>query len=59
MGIWVTAEQLVKKIAAENGISKNTVLRAEQFSKGVDAAEEAVPGTRKKSAFRRGQTYRL
>lgn len=28
--------------------SKNTVLRAEQFSKGVDAAEEAVPGTRKK-----------
>ena len=48
MGIWVTAEQLVKKIAAENGISKNTVLRAEQFSKGVDAAEEAVPGTRKK-----------
>lgn len=37
-----------KKIAAENGISKNTVLRAEQFSKGVDAAEEAVPGTRKK-----------
>lgn len=37
-----------KKIAAENGISKNTVLRAEQFSKGVDAAEEAVPGTRQK-----------
>ncbi len=35
MGIWVTAEQLVKKIAAENGISKNTVLRAEQFSKGM------------------------
>ena len=37
-----------KKIAAENGISKNTVLRAEQFSKGVDAAENAVPGTRQK-----------
>ena len=37
-----------KKIATENGISKNTVLRAEQFSKGVDAAEEAVPGTRQK-----------
>lgn len=37
-----------KKIAAENGISKNTVLRAEQFSKGVDAAEEAVSGTRQK-----------
>ena len=37
-----------KKIATENGISKNTVLRAEQFSKGVDAAENAVPGTRQK-----------
>ena len=28
--------------------SKNTVIRAEEFAKGVDAAEEAVPGTRQK-----------
>lgn len=37
-----------KRIAVENGVSKNTVIRAEEFAKGVDAAEEAVPGTRQK-----------
>lgn len=37
-----------KRIATENGVSKNTVIRAEEFAKGVDAAEEAVPGTRQK-----------
>lgn len=37
-----------KRIAAENGVSKNTVIRAEEFARGVDAAEEAVPGTRQK-----------
>lgn len=37
-----------KRIAVENGVSKNTVLRAEEFAKGVDAAEEAVPGIRQK-----------
>ena len=36
------------RIAQENGISKNTVLRSENFAKGVDIAEEAVPGTREK-----------
>ena len=35
-----------ERIASENGIGRNTVIRAEQFAKGVDAAEEAVPGTR-------------
>ena len=37
-----------KRIAVENGVSKNIVIRAEEFAKGVDAAEEAVPGTRQK-----------
>lgn len=37
-----------KRIATENGVSKNTVIRAEEFAKGIDAAEEAVPGTRQK-----------
>lgn len=37
-----------ERIASENGIARNTVIRAEQFAKGVDAAEEAVPGTRQK-----------
>ncbi len=36
------------QIAAENGVSKNTVIRAEQFAKGVDAAEEVSPGSRQK-----------
>ena len=48
--IWICKNQLGRRnlTPEQNGISKNTVLRAEQFSKGVDAAEEAVPGTRKK-----------
>ena len=37
-----------ERIASENGIARNTVIRAEQFAKGIDAAEEAVPGTRQK-----------
>ena len=37
-----------KRIASENGVNDSFVKRAEQFSKGVDAAEEAVPGTRQK-----------
>lgn len=36
-----------ERIAQENNVGKNTVVRAEQFAKGVDAAEEAVPGARK------------
>ena len=32
------------KIAAEHGTSESYVYRAEQFAKGVKAAEEAVPG---------------
>ena len=36
------------RIARENNINERSVRRAEEFSKGVDAAEEAVPGTRQK-----------
>ena len=36
------------RIAKENGVSKNTVLRSETFAKEVDLADEAVPGTRAK-----------
>jgi len=36
-----------ERIAKENGIGKNTVLRAENFSKAVDIVDEVVPGTRK------------
>ena len=32
------------KVAAEHGTSESYVYRAEQFAKGVEAAEEAVPG---------------
>ena len=35
-----------ERIADENGISKNTVLRAEAFSKAVDIADEIEPGIR-------------
>ena len=37
-------EKTCERIAAENGVARNTVIRAEQFANGVDAAEEAVPG---------------
>jgi hypothetical protein len=35
------------KIAQDNNIARSTVLRAEQYAKGVDAADEALPGIRK------------
>lgn len=35
-----------ERIASENGISKNSVLRAEAFSKAVDIADEIEPGIR-------------
>lgn len=36
------------RIAVENNMSGISVIRAEAFAKGIDAAEEAVPGTRGK-----------
>ena len=47
-GTLIENPKTCKRIAVENGVSKNTVIRAEEFAKGVDAAEEAVPGTRQK-----------
>ena len=35
------------KIAQDNNIARSTVIRAEQYAKGVDAADEALPGIRK------------
>lgn len=37
-------ERTCEKIARENSISKNSVRRAEQYAKGVDAADEIEPG---------------
>lgn len=39
-------EKTCERIAGENGISKNSVLRAEAFSKAVDIADEVEPGIR-------------
>ena len=36
-----------ERIAKENNVSRSSVVRAERFAQGVDAAEEAVPGARK------------
>lgn len=38
------SERTCERIARENNISKNSVLRAEHFAKGVDAADEVKPG---------------
>ena len=43
-GNLISKEKTCERIAAENGVARNTVIRAEQFANGVDAAEEAVPG---------------
>ncbi|MCD8150518.1 MAG: hypothetical protein LUE92_13375 [Clostridiales bacterium] len=37
----------MKKIAQENHVGQRYVTRAENYADGIDAAEEAVPGTRK------------
>lgn len=42
-----------ERIAKENNIGKNTVIRAETYSKAVDATEDVLPGT--KNRFLSGQ----
>lgn len=37
-------ERTCEKIARENNINKSTVIRAESYAKGVDAADEIEPG---------------
>ena len=46
-------EKTCERIAKENNIGKNTVIRAETYSKAVDAAEDVLPGT--KNRFLSGQ----
>ena len=41
-------QKTCEKIATEIGATPIFVRRSEEFAKGVDAAEEAVPGTRQK-----------
>ena len=36
------------RIAEENGVSKDTVIRASRFTKGVEIAESLIPGMREK-----------
>ena len=43
-----TGTQTCKRIAKDNGVGKTYVKDAELYAKGIDAAEEAVPGTRQK-----------
>ena len=40
----ISKEKTCERIANENGVSSASVIRAEQFANGVDAAEEAIPG---------------
>ena len=39
-----TESRTCQRIASEHGIGEKTVRRAEKYSRGIDAAEEAVPG---------------
>ena len=44
----IGGEKTCMKVAAENNVGKTFVKNAEHFARGLDAAEEAVPGTRQK-----------
>ena len=46
VGNLISSEKTCERIANENGISRNSVLRAEAFSKAVDIADEIDPGIR-------------
>ena len=43
-----TSGKVCERIAKENGVSKNTVIRASQFSQGIEIAESVMPGMKKK-----------
>ena len=45
-GNFHSSAKTCERIAAENGIGKNSVFRAEAFSKAVDIADEIEPGIR-------------
>ena len=40
----VSEKRTCERIASEHGVGEKTVRRAEKYSRGIDAAEEAVPG---------------
>ncbi len=42
----ISEQTTAKRIAEENGIGEKTVRRAAQYSRAVDLADEAVPGTK-------------
>ena len=46
IGNFHSSAKTCERIAAENGISKNSVFRAEAFSRAVDIADEIEPGIR-------------
>lgn len=46
IGNFHSSTKTCERIAAENGIGKNSVFRAEAFSKAVDLADEIEPGIR-------------
>lgn len=44
----VSQPKTCERIAQENGVNWRSVIRSEKFAQNVDAAEDAVPGTREK-----------
>ncbi|MCD7817661.1 MAG: hypothetical protein LUH07_01210 [Lachnospiraceae bacterium] len=45
-GNLISEKKTCEKIAKENNVGKNYVIRAKEYADGVDAAEKAVPGIR-------------
>ena len=46
-----TEKRTCERIAVEHGVGSATVRRAEKYSRGIDAAEEAVPGAQEDMLF--------
>ena len=44
MGLLYSEKRTCERIAVEHGVGSATVRRAEKYSRGIDAVEEAVPG---------------
>ena len=50
----IDSSKTCDRIAAENGVSKDTVIRASKYMRGVEIAEELMPGLKQSILF--GQT---
>ena len=48
----MTSSKTCDRIAAENGVSKDTVIRASKYMKGVEIAESLMPGLKQKHSVR-------